>query len=641
MTGVEIRDVGYVAWRDPWAWMETMKGKRWENLIRREKAHFNELASQPHIRAETRQMEKEITDAQQYMLLEGFKAAGGAVDIVFHPIYGMSWKWAWNKKIIPVQDFDVYGNLICYVTTYKNNPYESILTCEDTAGRRLWQKKGVSSDIAIVNHLCYYIDLENSFNTTNVYVCNVQTGKQVKRIFAEPEESKYLSFVKAANHTLYLQMNDNGRNTLYRVKETELIPLYPSTTVQYPLGESSHGEECVLTRKTITDTWVAHGAPVKDWIFPDEEIQWVGLHLGHIITMKEGSQSIWCCMPKRRPHLLYKIKVGQIDTTIWSNWESTLLQTYYIKSPFDEPYMIDIVNQHVYRRDRPHAIERPISFKPLEVHRFHTTSKDGTKVPYVVIKERGVTPKAQFIYVYGAYGSSTPVNWPYQHWYPLLKRKWAIVFSMVRGGGDVDAAWAEAARRENRHVSIEDFEAVIRASQQKYHLGPDKTVIYGRSAGGLPIGAIVSRFPNGELVGAAFTEVPYVDVLRTSSNPDLPLTKGEYEEFGNPSNKILQFKELLSVSPINTLPADGAPGVFVMSRVGLLDEQVFAYESFKWIQKLRGMTDSEECRMVHPKGKYVTFEKEEAHVYKPRRFPRFRAIDLAILNAWVDGSLRF
>jgi oligopeptidase B len=262
-------------------------------------------------------------------------------------------------------------------------------------------------------------------------------------------------------------------------------------------------------------------------------------------------------------------------------------------------------------------------------------------VPYVVIKERGVTPKAQFIYVYGAYGSSTPVNWPYQHWYPLLKRKWAIVFSMVRGGGDVDAAWAEAARRENRHVSIEDFEAVIRASQQKYHLGPDKTVIYGRSAGGLPIGAIVSRFPNGELVGAAFTEVPYVDVLRTSSNPDLPLTKGEYEDFGNPSNKILQFKELLSVSPINTLPADGAPGVFVMSRVGLLDEQVFAYESFKWIQKLRGMTDSEECRMVHPKGKYVTFEKEEAHVYKPRRFPRFRAIDLAILNAWVDGSLRF
>ena len=154
------------------------------------------------------------------------------------------------------------------------------------------------------------------------------------------------------------------------------------------------------------------------------------------------------------------------------------------------------------------------------------------------------------------------------------------------------------------------------------------------------MGAIVSRYPHGQLVGAAFTEVPYVDVLRTSSNPDLPLTVGEYKEFGNPRENILNGKELLSVSPINTLHSEGAPGVFVMSHVGLLDRQVYAYESFKWIQRLRGAASWEE-RDSDPKGKYVMFEKREAHQYRPQSSSRFRAMDLAILDAWAEGRLRW
>jgi oligopeptidase B len=262
-------------------------------------------------------------------------------------------------------------------------------------------------------------------------------------------------------------------------------------------------------------------------------------------------------------------------------------------------------------------------------------------VPYITLFEKGVKPKAQFIYVYGAYGSSTPIAWPFSNYYPLIKRRWALVFALVRGGGDVDSAWADVARRENRHIVVDDFEAVIKDSQRKLKLGSKETVIFGRSAGGLPVGAIVSRFPDGHLVGAAFTEVPYVDVLRTSSNPDLPLTIGEYDEFGNPIERILNFKELLSVSPINTLPVDGAPGVFVISRVGLLDKQVFAYESFKWIQRLRGFSSQSESKLSDAKGKYITFERKEAHHYRPSRFPRFRAIDFAILDSWVDGKLKF
>jgi prolyl oligopeptidase PreP (S9A serine peptidase family) len=411
--------------------------------------------------------------------------------------------------------------------------------------------------------------------------------------------------------------------------------------IQMPLGESIYGDDCLLIRNSHYEPWTAKGKPIEEWILPDEEIEWANIQSGHLITIHEGSQTIWFCAPRKKPQKLFKIKVGSIEPNIWARWESLLIQSFIVKSPFHTPCIINVINTKVLLDESaPMKIAKPVKFEPLEVHRFHTRSADDTPVPYIVITEKGIKPKAQLVYVYGAYGASTPIGWPYQSWYPLLKRKWAIVFALVRGGGDIDAAWAEMARRDNRHLSVDDFEAVIRDAQKKLKLGPEETVIYGRSAGGVPVGAIVARFPDGQLVGAAFTEVPYVDVLRTSSNPDLPLTIGEYDEFGNPLERIQNFKELLKVSPINTLPSDGAPGVFVIDRVGLLDRQVFAYESFKWIQKLRGHTSPDESDSNKPRGKYVTFERDEGHQIRPHKFPRSRAIDLAILDSWVEGKLK-
>jgi hypothetical protein len=93
----------------------------------------------------------------------------------------------------------------------------------------------------------------------------------------------------------------------------------------------------------------------------------------------------------------------------------------------------------------------------------------------------------------------------------------------------------------------------------------------------------------------------------------------------------------MNVSPINTLPADGAPGVFVLTRVGLLDRQVYAYESFKWVQRLRG---NDTRVSVEPRGKYVMFDKQEAHKYEKEHYIPTHATDMAILDAWVEGRIR-
>jgi hypothetical protein len=637
MTGQEVRDLGYIAWKDPWAWMETMKGKRWENMLQREKHHFHELSTQRSVERDTKKMEQEIKDAQQYLTLDGYTIGGGAVDIIMKGNSDLFWRWSWAQKQTEMEDIDVLGTTVWYVTKGDHSSYDSHIICEDSTGKQLWKKSGVSSQVAVIHPYCYYVKVLNYFTTIEVCVCDAYTGKEERLLYREHNEEKDLILYKTANRSLYFKSEDPNGSQLYEIDGIQIKQLYPRSTFQMPLGKGRDGKDCVLTKQSMEQGWTPHGTPISDWILPSEEIEWVNVSLGLVLTIYEGSQTIWYCTPRRKPHAIYKIKVGTIEPEGWSQWEHSVQQMCVVKAPFKIPFLITIINNQIVTLDNRHRITRPIQFLPLDIHKYHVKSKDHTNIPYVVIKEKDVTPKAQIVYVYGAYGSTTPINWPYQNWYPLLKRGWAIVFALVRGGGDKNAAWADAARRDHRHIAVDDFEVVIRAAQQKYRLGPNKTVIYGRSAGGVPVGAMVSRYPNGQLMGAAFTEVPYVDVLRTSSNPSLPLTKGEYQEFGNPKEKILNFRELLSVSPINTLSTEGAPGVFVMSHVGLLDKQVYAYESFKWIQKLRGVTSEREDR---PKGKYVTFERDEAHVYQPKRMPHFRGVDLAILEAWVEGSLR-
>jgi hypothetical protein len=145
MTAEEIRDLGYLKWKDPWAWMESMRGKRWENLIKREKSHFNELATQPSVESETRQIEKEILDAQQYSKLPGFKIGCGTIDIILMPNYRFVWKWAWKKVPKAASDLDVIGNVVWYVAGDPSHPNTNKLTCETSDGKVIWSKKNVSA----------------------------------------------------------------------------------------------------------------------------------------------------------------------------------------------------------------------------------------------------------------------------------------------------------------------------------------------------------------------------------------------------------------------------------------------------------------------------------------------------------------
>jgi len=130
---------------------------------------------------------------------------------------------------------------------------------------------------------------------------------------------------------------------------------------------------------------------------------------------------------------------------------------------------------------------------------------------------------------------------------------------------------------------LEDAEAVVKEARRICDIPASRTVLYGRSAGGLWVGGLCSRYPNGDLFGGAYMEVPYLDVLRTTTNHNLPLTFLETDEFGLPAMRLSDFEGMMKWSPMETLPKGLKISQIV--RTGLNDSQVFAYESAKWIMR--------------------------------------------------------
>jgi oligopeptidase B len=176
---------------------------------------------------------------------------------------------------------------------------------------------------------------------------------------------------------------------------------------------------------------------------------------------------------------------------------------------------------------------------------------------------------------------------------------------------------------------VEDLEACVRALQEVTGLGPAQTCVYGRSAGGYLVGAAVARQPQGTLFRAAYCEVPYVDVLRTASNPALPLTELEYLEFGNPARWPSDFEAILRLSPVDAVGPGGAPGVFVLCRTAENDMQVFAYESFKWVDALRGQGGQKGGAQP----KLLALTESSGHFSHGEQMIRERAEDFLLLQA--------
>jgi oligopeptidase B len=222
--------------------------------------------------------------------------------------------------------------------------------------------------------------------------------------------------------------------------------------------------------------------------------------------------------------------------------------------------------------------------------RITARAADGTDVPISLVWRRDLRqrgPQPLLLYGYGSYGISLD-PWFSQTRVSLLDRGVVFAIAHIRGGGDLGHSWYEAGKMARKETTFTDFIACAQALIAEGYTTPSTLAIEGGSAGGLLMGAVVNRRP--ELFRAVVAEVPFVDVINTMLDETLPLTTGEFIEWGNPKLPE-QYAWMRAYSPYDNLKRGTYPAMLVRS--GLNDSQVAYWEPSKYVAKLRALkTDS-------------------------------------------------
>lgn len=215
--------------------------------------------------------------------------------------------------------------------------------------------------------------------------------------------------------------------------------------------------------------------------------------------------------------------------------------------------------------------------------RLWATAADGTRVPISLVQRRQDVgkPVPLYLYGYGAYGESLD-PWFSHARLSLLERGVAFAIAHVRGGGELGEAWYRAGKQEHKGNTFSDFIACAEHLIASNVTHAEQLVISGGSAGGLLIGAVLNQRP--ELFKAAIAEVPFVDVLNTMLDPDLPLTVTEYDEWGNPEEPAVH-ERIKAYAPYENVKAQAYPALLVIA--GYNDSRVQYWEAAKWVAKLR------------------------------------------------------
>jgi oligopeptidase B len=220
----------------------------------------------------------------------------------------------------------------------------------------------------------------------------------------------------------------------------------------------------------------------------------------------------------------------------------------------------------------------------------HAPARDGAQVPVSLVYRKGTRLDGSaplYQYAYGSYGSSTDPTFSSSR-LSLLDRGFVFAIAHVRGGQELGRKWYDDGRLLNKVNTFTDFLAVTDFLVARGYAARDKVFAHGRSAGGLLMGAIANMAP--QKYRAILTDVPFVDVVTTMLDETIPLTTGEFDEWGNPKSE-LYYDYMLSYSPYDQVKEQAYPAMLVTT--GLWDSQVQYFEPAKWVAKLRSYkTDS-------------------------------------------------
>ena len=218
--------------------------------------------------------------------------------------------------------------------------------------------------------------------------------------------------------------------------------------------------------------------------------------------------------------------------------------------------------------------------------RIWANAKDGTKIPISMVYRKGLKKDSKnplLLYAYGSYGHSMDATFSSTR-LTLLDRGFVFAIAHIRGGEDLGRQWYEDGKLLKKKNTFTDFIDCSRFVIEQKYTSPEHLYAEGGSAGGLLMGVVVNLAP--ELYHGVIAQVPFVDVITTMLDETIPLTTGEYDEWGNPNLKKY-YNYMVSYSPYDNVKKQNYPNMYVST--GLHDSQVQYWEPAKWVAKIRSI----------------------------------------------------
>ena len=602
-------DFGFLQWKDTLDWTEDNKeGLR---ALKKESANFESYLKKFSVNSlPFKRSYNAHTECIHRILRRGSICIRPLIHGTIHDS-GYEWKNGDLGKWHECETIDHYKSSL-YVTHDHGRGTESYRISR--IGKNGWTYiQPVSSLFAIHNSRIYCLEEESPLRYTRLISLSLNGDDRIVH-YEERNESVSLSLKRAYGGAVFLKGYNSGLETLYFVNDG-CMKLSPEANYFFPVGAIS-GKPVYFSKPEKGSQWTLHGCKWKLNIeLRSQGIEYCSIDPPCVITKARGTRTVWSVkadsQPQKRltmigacvpPLLLASDSYKNPKTVLWTVPGRTLQH-------------LELTQGELLGRKEIYAL----SLKGVN------KSWDNHIIAWNLLAPPRGKPRGLLLIAYAAY--DFPLSLNTTRWRPWIEEGWAVALLFLRGGGDGNEIDADAGRGYKRPDVVKDLDIVCQHLQGVTGCGPKNTCLYGRSAGGLLLGGIASKYPNGERIGILYAEVPYVDLLKSASNSDLPLTRYDYDEFADPRKSPLDFYKTLQMSPVHMLSESGAPGIKVLCRTAINDKQVYKHEPLKWIIRLRGHKRSDSTKLLHmsSNGHYTPLH-ESVRIY---------AEDLTIINSWI------
>ena len=404
------------------------------------------------------------------------------------------------------------------------------------------------------------INIEKT-NSNEIKIVDLNNNKKNLSTFL-PREENHLYRIDHVESYFYIRSNSNSPN--YKLMVTESGSL---TNINEADEIISHNEDIYIQDFLIT----------KDFLLLEIRTNGLpGIRTYDKTTLKHRDISF-------KDESYY----ASLLSSRYAEYDKNIVHYYY--SSLNTPpaiYSVDLLSNNSLKVWQKEIIN--FDENEYEIKRVFNEVRDGTMVPSTLVYKKGNDFKRPILfYGYGSYGNNTESSFR-ESLIPLLNRGFIIAYLNIRGGGEMGKYWYEEGRMLNKMNTFFDFNDSVKALLEKGYGDKNNVFARGGSAGGLLMGAIINLKP--ELYSGVISGVPFVDVLTTMSDPSIPLTTFEYDEWGNPDNYDEYFY-MKKYSPYDNIESLNYPAVLVTS--SLFDSQVQYFEPAKYVPKLREYSTSD------------------------------------------------